>query len=149
MKEKEREFSQNLDGESSVVNFTQFFFDERVVLEILKEILEGENRGKKVVSVVLIDSLKMKELNRIYRKKDYVTDVLSFFYNEEDLLGEIVLCPEKIKENVKKEDFTKEFYRVTIHGALHLLGYDHLNDEDERVMNKKTEHYLKIFLKKL
>jgi probable rRNA maturation factor len=85
----------------------------------------------------------MKELSRIYRHKDYATDVLSFFYNEKDFLGEIIICPEKIE---KDEDFTKEICRVTIHGTLHLLGYDHENDKEEEGMKKKQEDYLQLVI---
>ncbi len=83
----------------------------------------------------------MKELNRIYRGEDCVTDVLSFFYNEKNLLGEIVICPAEV---IRREggDFTKEICRVTIHGALHLLGCHHENDEEEKLIEEKTEKHL-------
>jgi len=143
--------SQNhaMKGQSEVNNLSEFSVNKDVVLEIVDTILKEEGKKSKRVSVAIVDSKKMKELSRIYRDKDYVTDVLSFFYNENSLLGEVVLCPEKIKENGKNKSFPKEFYRVMIHGVLHLLGYHHSKKEEEEVMEKKTEYYLKIFHKKI
>ena len=57
---------------------------------------------------------------------------------------QILQNAEKIKNG---EDFTKEICRVTIHGILHLLGYDHPNDSDEKEMEEKEENYLKAILK--
>ncbi len=131
---------------SGVVNLTDFSFDTNLLRQAVEIVLKGEKEEKKgEVSIALVGSEKMKELSRIYRNKDYATDVLSFFYNEKDLLGEIILCPEKIKEN-SGEDFTNEMCRVTIHGALHLLGYDHESDTDEKVMEERQESYLKKLL---
>ncbi len=132
---------------SGVVNLTDFSFDVNLLRQAVEVVLRGEaiQKNKGEISIALVDAEKMKELSRVYRNKDYATDVLSFFYNEKDFLGEIILCPEKIKENAG-EDFTNEMCRVTIHGALHLLGYDHENDEDEKVMERKQESYLKELL---
>jgi probable rRNA maturation factor len=122
-----------------VVNLTNFSVDTSLLARAVGIVT------KRNISVALVEKEKMKELSRIYRGKDCVTDVLSFFYNEKDVLGEIVICPEKVKEDSKK-DFTKEMCRVTIHGALHLLGYMHDTDEDEKLMVEKTEKYLqKLF----
>ncbi len=127
-------------------NLTDFSVDTDLLRRVIRIILEEERKDKKEISVAIVKAEKMKELSRIYRNKDYATDVLSFFYNEEDLLGEIIICPEEIEKR-KKEDFTKEISRVTIHGTLHLLGYDHGNDKEEEEMQKKEEYYLKKTLR--
>ncbi len=121
-------------------NLTDFSIDTTLLRKAVNLVLKEEERR---ISVAIVDAEKMKELSRIYRDKDYATDVLSFFYNEKDFLGEIILCPEKIKEN-NKEDFTKEICRVTIHGALHLLGYNHEKDDEEKEMEIVQEHYLSL-----
>jgi len=126
-----------------VNNLTDFEIDTNLLRKTVNTILKKEKEEKEI-SIAIVGAKKMKELNRIYRGKDYVTDVLSFFYNEKYFLGEIVICPEKIKNG---EDFTKEICRVTIHGTLHLLGYDHANDSDEKEMEEKEENYLKAILK--
>lgn len=127
-------------------NLTDFSVETDLLRRVIRIILEEEEKDKKEISVAIVKAEKMKELSRIYRNKDYATDVLSFFYNEEDLLGEIIICPEEIEKR-KKEDFTKEICRVTIHGTLHLLGYDHGNDKEEEEMQKKEEYYLKKTLR--
>jgi probable rRNA maturation factor len=123
-------------------NLTDFSIDTNLLRKIISIILKEEKRKGKEISIAIVEEEKMKELSKIYRNKDYATDVLSFFYNEEDFLGEIIVCPKEV-ERRKKEDFTKEICRVTIHGALHLLGYDHENDKDEEEMQKREDYYLK------
>ncbi len=127
-----------------VNNLTDFEVDTNLLRKTIDVVLCGESKKEKEISIALVEEKKMKELSRIYRNKDYATDVLSFFYNEQNFLGEIVICPEKLKN---REDFTKEICRVTIHGTLHLSGYDHENDSDEKKMKEKEENYLKAILK--
>jgi probable rRNA maturation factor len=127
----------------SLKNLTRFCVDEKLVLTVLQKILEEEGK-KEEVSVVFVGSKKIKELNRVYRGKDYATDVLSFVFDEKNFLGEVFVCPAKVKKDFKKEDFTKEFFRVIIHGVLHLCGYRHNTTESEKKMNERTERYLNI-----
>lgn len=122
-------------------NLTDFEVDTDLLRKAVSVVLRGEKKEDRRISIAIVKANKMKELSRIYRQKDYATDVLSFFYNEKDFLGEIVICPEKLK---KEEDFTKEICRVTIHGALHLLGYDHEDNQEEKKMVKKQESYLQL-----
>lgn len=131
-----------------VLNKTDFFVDEKRITDILGKVFTSENRKKflsRNISVVLLGGEEMRELNKKYRKKDYIADVLSFLYNERDILGEIIICPQQIIElsgEKKEENQKKEIYRTIIHGALHLLGYIHNNDKEEKIMKKKTEQYL-------
>ncbi len=127
-----------------VNNLTAFEVDTNLLRKTIDAVLCGERKKEKEISVAIVGEKKMRELSKIYRGKDYATDVLSFFYNEQNFLGEIVICPEKMKN---EEDFTKEICRVTIHGTLHLLGYDHGNDSDEEEMKDKEKNYLKAILK--
>jgi len=123
-----------------VNNLSDFPVDVGLLQKAVKTVLKREKKEEKKISVAFVKGDKIRELNKIYRGKDYITDVLSFFHGEEDFLGELVICPEKIEE---KEDFTKEICRVSIHGTLHLLGYDHENEKEEKEMEEKTEKYLK------
>jgi len=132
---------ENLGG---VNNLTSYFVDEEKLLSVAREIIKKEE-GKGEVVFALLGKEAIRGLNRDYRKKDYATDVLSFLYNEDGLLGEIILCPQKIKEDARKEEFEKAFFRVAIHGILHLLGYDHeRGKEEEKEMKKKTDYYLSL-----
>lgn len=108
-------------------------------------ILRKEHKYNLDLSVVLLREAKMRELNRIYRGKDEPTNVLSF--PEKELgLGELVLCPAKIRKDAAKYGitFTAELYRIFIHGLLHLAGYDHKKDVDFKKMSQKEEQYLSL-----
>ena len=83
-----------------------------------------------------------------YRNAEGSTDVLSFRYATSELLGEIYVCPECVKENSEyfRVPFGEEMVRVCIHGILHLFGYDHEEDEDKaKVMFEKQEAYVQEF----
>lgn len=124
----------------SVVNLTKTAIGAAFFKKIGKIILKEENQSKEV-SIVLVNSDIIKKLNKQYRKKNKVTDVLSF-EGEQDELGEIVICPDEVKENAQKakSDFKTELAMVFIHGLLHLLGYDH---ERSKKMTLKQNYYLK------
>ncbi len=129
---------------NGINNKTEISIDEDLLRRAIETVLK-EEKEEKEISVAIVGEEEIKELNRIYRGKGSVTDVLAFFYGEKDFLGEVILCPARIESN-KGEDFTKEICRVTIHGALHLLGYDHKSDEEEGLMTEKTKKYLqKLF----
>ncbi len=88
-----------------------------------------EQKGVKTgeVSLVFISPDKMRELNRVYRGEERVTDVLAFTLEEKPLLGEVVIAPEVAKSQAQEYGNTcdEEMEVLLIHGLLHLLGYDH------------------------
>jgi len=99
------------------------------------------------LSIALVGPAKIKKLNKEYRKKNKITDVLSFLYND---AGEIVICPQQVKKNAGKYNstFKKELTRVLIHGILHLLGENHeISKKKAKKMEQKQEYYLNLFLK--
>ena len=88
-------------------------------------------------TVILVDETKIQEINRDYRKLDKVTDVISFEEHEEaGYIGEIFICIPKAIEQAKEYNHSlqREFTFLMCHGLLHLHGYDHLNEEDEKEM---------------
>jgi len=92
------------------------------------------------LTVVITSDASICELNRLYRGIDAPTDVLSFELKEKECFGEIVICPEVVKE--KKEEIIKVF----VHGLLHLCGYDHERSEkDAKIMEAKEKKYLEKF----
>ena len=123
-------------------NLTAGHIDEKKIKRIAEKVLKGEKGRGKTVSIVFTGKIRIKELNRRYRKKDKATDVLSFLYDQG---GEIVICPEKVKENAKKYglSFKEELVQCLIHGMLHLSGYDHEKSEREtKKMEKRELYYL-------
>ncbi len=126
-----------------VSNLTANSVDENFLKKIAKKVLIGENKQEVELSIVLLGSGKMKELNRKYRQKNRATDVLSFSYNGS---GEIVVCLPQVRKNAKEfhSVFEKELARVLIHGILHLLGCDHEKSRKKaEEMQEKEEYYLR------
>jgi probable rRNA maturation factor len=104
--------------------------------------MEGYDGGE--ISVALVDNAKIRELNKKFRKKDEVTDVLSFPMDEE-ILGDIIISAERALSQSKDygHSFKREICYLVTHGILHLLGYDHKNEGEKKEMRKKEERILK------
>nr|MDD3720711.1 rRNA maturation RNase YbeY [Candidatus Gracilibacteria bacterium] len=141
-----------------IFKFPIFKIDEGIVKKIFQLVdLEVNKSQKGTLNIVFVSSLEIKELNKNYRKKDYVTDVLSFHYfddflnlKDEEVAGELIFCEEKIIEQAKEYGLgeEKEFYKLLIHSVLHILGYDHENDNDYALMKEKEEElWKKLFIK--
>jgi probable rRNA maturation factor len=128
-------------------NLTAVPADYDFLKKVAKIVLNREKKKKLSLSVVLVKPVRIKELNRKYRKKNKETDVLSFLY---DGSGEIVICLKKVRENAKKFGFPfkTELARVFIHSILHLLGYEHEKSKKQaETMEKKENYYLNLWLK--
>ncbi len=98
------------------------------------------------LGIVFCEEDIMKDYNHRFRQKDQVTDVLSFLNDEHPsksrIRGDLLLCPKYIAESADdvKVDFLDELLRVTLHGNLHLLGWDHAsNDAGEPMLSFQEE----------
>ncbi|KKR48865.1 MAG: putative rRNA maturation factor [Candidatus Magasanikbacteria bacterium GW2011_GWC2_40_17] len=114
-----------------IFNLTQ----DQNVLVWLKEIAKKVSQNlkiKKDFSVILVGDKKIRQLNWQYRKKNKITDVLSF-EGEADFLGEVVISLPEAKRQAKKYKLNLkiEMSRLLIHGILHLLGFDHEKNAKE------------------
>lgn len=89
----------------------------------------------KEISIVVVSDARMRNLNKKYRGRDRLTDVLTFDY------GEIIICLPQAKRQAKKlgHSFRKELGILLIHGILHLGGYDHQTKKDYDKMLKKQD----------
>jgi len=98
-------------------------------------------KDKKIIfTILLTNSMKMKKLNKKFRKLNKTTDVLAFPYfssknlklskNKEIYIGDIAVSYEIINSRSKKNNFCLEFDKVWVHGFLHLIGYDHVKNKD-------------------
>lgn len=103
-----------------------------------------------VVSLQIVGSDEMRELNNDYRGKDKPTNVLSFPMElpEEvgiNILGDLALCDEVIEMEAKQQDKPAEAHwaHMLVHGMLHLQGYDHIDDADAEVMEAKEIEIMK------
>ena len=111
------------------------------------------------LGIWLTTNKTIRAYNKKYRDKDKPTDVLSFPYHlelkaskritiksEEDKnLGDLIFAPEYIQADLPKWNttFEKHLQRLLVHGICHLLGYDHIKDEDYKAMHKKETQLLK------
>ncbi|ACL22283.1 protein of unknown function UPF0054 [Desulfitobacterium hafniense DCB-2] len=105
------------------------------------------------VSLTLVDDARIHELNRDYRGVDRPTDVLSFALQEErsdepdildyedHLLGDIIISVERARAQAIDygHSFERELVYLAVHGTLHLLGYDHMEEEDKEEMRRQEE----------
>ncbi|MGR3765073.1 rRNA maturation RNase YbeY [Rossellomorea sp. NS-SX7] len=109
------------------------------------------------VSVTFVTNERIREINREYRHKDQPTDVISFALEEmgEDeieivgadmprVLGDIIISVERAKEQAEEynHSVSRELGFLALHGFLHLLGYDHLEEQDEKVMFQRQKDIL-------
>lgn len=104
-----------------------------------------------VFDIIIIDNERIHEINKEYRSKDMPTDVISFALEdfmdvetEVRLLGDIYISIDKAREQAKlyNHSLLRELAFLSIHGLLHLLGYDHMNEEDEKEMFSLQERLL-------
>lgn len=116
--------------------------------EYLQEVLESTLKHEKVTnasfSIVFVEDEEIQEINKNYRNIDRITDVISFafedngnmLYNGWRLLGDIYICiPQMKRQAVEYGNSEKrELSFLAVHGLLHLLGYDHMTEEDEKRM---------------
>ncbi|MBT2665517.1 rRNA maturation RNase YbeY [Peribacillus simplex] len=134
---------------------------QRLVESILQFAAGKENIEKDTeLSVTFVDNDRIREINKEYRHKDSATDVISFALEEmgEDeveivgaemprMLGDIIISIERTKEQAEEygHSFDRELGFLALHGFLHLLGFDHMNEEDEKVMFTKQKEILEEY----
>lgn len=119
---------------------------------LIEYAIKSENVENVVFNVIIVDSDKIQEINKTYRGIDRVTDVISFalednediVYEDFRLLGDIYICIDKIYSQALEygHSVSRELSFLTIHGFLHLLGYDHMNEDEEKLMFKRQEEIL-------
>jgi len=119
---------------------------EKAIEEVIKaEELEGDFE----VSVSFVTNEEIKELNKEFRNVDSETDVLSFPMDDEFegvvLLGDIVLSTQRIIEQANDfgHSLEREMAYLTVHSMLHLLGYDHMNDDEKSEMRSREKEIMK------
>ena len=122
------------------------------------ELKSVELENEPELGVTVVDDSEILELNREYREKDSVTDVLSFpqFDGHEELLedllddeaetliGDVVICFEQAERQAKEygTGLTREMLYLFVHSVMHLFGYDHMDEEEKAVMRTREEEVL-------
>ena len=131
---------------------------EEVIQKVCDEVSRVYGLEEDEMSILLCNNAKIHELNKEYRGIDRPTDVLSFALNEGDdyegsdeehhLLGDMILSLERAHEQAVEygHSFERELAYLTTHSCLHILGYDHMTDEDKKEMRTEEEFVRISFL---
>lgn len=133
-------------------------------LELVEKVLQFVAQKEDVsdeaeLSVSFVTNEEIQEINRTYRNKDAVTDVISFAMQEQGegevaivgdetlLLGDIIISVDRAQEQAADygHSFDRELAFLATHGLLHLLGYDHMTEQQEKEMFTKQDAYLSEF----
>lgn len=119
------------------------------VKKVLKLAIEIEKAGVVNFNVIIVDNEYIHKLNKEYRGIDRPTDVISFAledsedikYDDFRLLGDIYISLDKAKEQAEEygHSFKREICFLAVHGFLHLLGYDHMEKDEEKIMFGRQE----------
>ena len=132
---------------------------KEIIKKVLKKCFEIEKLENKnlYVNVVLTNAKNIKSINKEHIGIDRETDVLSFPMFEkyeianldntnEDILGDMVISIERVEEQAKEygHSFERELAYMVVHSFYHLLGYDHMTEEDKKEMREKEENVLGI-----
>ena len=135
-------------------------YDE-IIKKVVEQCFREENMedSKLYISITLTTPEHIHEINKQYRNVDRTTDVLSFpmfekkeidekinnnDFEHEDVLGDIVISIEQVEKQAKEygHSFEREFAYMLVHGFYHLMGYDHIKEEDKVIMRPKEENVL-------
>ena len=135
---------------------------EPIIKKVIEKCFEEEKiqNSKLCMTIILTTPQNIRKINKEYRNIDKETDVLSFpmfekdeldnkiennDFEYEDVLGDIVISIEKVKEQAEEygHSFERELSYMLVHGFYHLMGYDHIKEEDKKIMRPKEEKILK------
>ncbi len=127
----------------------QVDFKYNYLKRVIKRTLKHEKVKKAYFSIIFVGNEEIKELNKNYRGIDKVTDVISFalednkdfINNDTRILGDIYICIPRAIEQAEEyqHSLKRELSFLTVHGLLHLLGYDHQTKDEEEIMFKLQE----------
>ena len=131
-----------------------------IITKVINECFKNENmeKLKLYISITLTTPSQIKFLNNKYRNIDKETDVLSFpmfekyeienllnqEYDVDDVLGDIIISIDQVKKQALGygHSFERELAYMCVHGFFHIMGYDHIQDEDKIIMRKKEDEIL-------
>ena len=130
--------------------------EESLLEEVLMFAMKKEKLDNTSFDVIFVDNSYIHELNKNYRNIDRETDVITFALEDDDtiingsgerILGDIYISLDKAHSQAKEygHSFKRELSFLAVHGFYHLLGYDHMTEEEEKIMFGKQEEVLQEF----
>lgn len=122
--------------------------NEKNYTEWIENVIISENKELGEVNYVFCDDDYLLEINKQYLNHDYYTDIISFDYSEDNVIGgDIFISIDRVNENAAEfnVDFLNELKRVMIHGILHYCGYKDKSSSEETLMRNKEEEKIKMF----
>ena len=114
--------------------------DQDGLAELARQTLIAEGVTDGELSVSFVTAEEMAELHQRFMGEEGPTDVLSFPMGEDGLIGDVVVCPDQAAGN-NPGDPTAEMRLLVVHGVLHLLGYDHEEEDERREMWERQARY--------
>ena len=134
-------------NEINITNSTNETIDEKLLYKVANYALEYEKVSNAVLNIIIVDNEYIHKINREYRGVDRETDVISFALEDDDtfvklpirVLGDIYISIDRVKSQALEygHSETREISFLTVHGILHLFGYDHMKEEDEKEEDEK------------
>lgn len=131
----------------NIINKTRSDIDLKAVERTAAIFLKKYKKESLELSIVFVGDNTIRKLNKIYRGKDHVTDILSF-EGEDPEFGEIIISYQQIKRQSRlySKNLNEELIFILIHGLLHLCGYTDDNENDRLSMIKLGERFIKKYL---
>jgi len=111
----------------------------------LLQVVKNEGKSIEHLSYIFCTDEYLLNINRKYLKHDYYTDIITFPYQQGDILeSDIFISIDRVTENAKLFNIPKdeELRRVMVHGVLHLIGYDDHGEQNQKLMRQKEDEYL-------
>lgn len=124
---------------------------KRIIKSWINQVILNEERKLGDLNFIFSSDQYVLEINRKYLQHDYFTDIITFNYNQNLVIqGDIFISINTVRENAKtfNVSFEHELFRVIVHGVLHLIGFDDINETLKKQMTAKEDEYLDLLYSK-
>tara|TARA_R110000868_G_scaffold304437_22_gene565424 strand:- start:150 stop:587 length:438 start_codon:yes stop_codon:yes gene_type:complete len=125
-------------------------FQDSEAAFLLDQISDQHGVAFSFVEIVFVDEQEIVRINEEYLKRDYITDIISFRYDDNatnlEIEGTLYCCSPRIKEQASEfsQSIKREFLRIIVHGLLHLTGYEDGSTKEKKEMTRLEDHFLSL-----